>query len=1211
MEVLYETLDLLDQYEKERKNTISMNSTTTIVQKEDNKDQNEEVANPRESTTESNITRINSTRSSNSFEARTNSDVDDTDVESDEEFKSFPDESSFNYQTEKENIKYDANYYEYINQKNSGMRITSLPVSDNHMVTGRSRSSSSLSTPELLIYDSNDYDSSSSYGSLSEKMKFNQSFTYGSSSNIISNLPKSNKIANKSLSGNKIFQNNQLMDSCETLLNDMENNIEENISKRSSNSSSFSGSSSSDFLIPQRGISLLDSTRKARHKSFAGPSNPSPIPSPAIYSPRSKYSNIKTNNQKDIDDSQSDSSKTIPSSPSTPNEPFIGVMSRSFSVNSSNAGNMSFSNDYNVRPISSLYRNHSLGSHDKRFKSSREAGLKNRYSTYDTSRSRSVSPNQRKPSLSVLPGNINANGGVIRGISSSTPPVINYSEGSGSEFSRKDSLSSPLSQTATTFALTSKNTPPSPYQENLNKNLKDVKVDLPHTYTSKSSIESENNVKEAGSHVGQSLTDDKIQNGSIDRPVIDNVNVQNLSDNLVGVQNSTNSIQSFSTNSSRLNSNDSTLSNNSNKGGRLNSIDIVNNGLLSPRSINSSHDVDKVIREKLSLPVSKRKSSIPKQPILYQEPFSEMSKPKKLNSTKDSEKEVFDTLIQLLDQLESNQNQTNQGLVDTTATDASLQEALNHLEKSYFPEGREKEEQKLPLHVDIVKNSPMINSINENDLSNRIVKMDTRDGSQTPTSLVTSNEPELKKINMNSPARIRGQEELQRILNNSAPSLHVKSKKERAKQHNQYKLLQLQQKQELRIKKIQQQQQQQQQQQLQNHLKQQISQKLQQNAIIQQKLKQFGGDPNLISISPDLRIMNPDNDYNSPISEISINDIGDSNPRRYDSITPLISPVSTYSSMDNLSAVSISTRPRKSSFNNQQYVPVPIVNNGKDTSMFSNSYESTKEFKYSPGVSSVNSSRISPNQSFTSIPIMVPSLGHSPSVQSKSFSVDITNENSIPSIQQQKLYSRSPSAQCVDISSSLEAKKQRKSKKTSIFYIPPDNSSKPLSAVVSDVSDVSINNELDTVTKNNTIINSNSNAAPTVNYDIRASLYKNGNYNLSADNLPMLKEKAELNYSLKKSNSYGSKLNNYGIVDERQVGFKKIDIDNAEGETFIERFMNELNVTTGFENNILKQRAQQQDEERREMKRRTLNFQNQDINTSSIIVNIPPSFKKY
>jgi len=211
MEVLYETLDILDQYEKDKKNTISMNSATTIVPKEEIKDQNEEDKNPRESTAESNITRINSTRSSNnSFEVRSNSDVDsDTDVESDEEFKSFPDDTPFNYQNEKENLRYDTNYYEYMSQKNNGMRINSLPITDNRINMGRTRSNSSLSTPELLIYDSNDYDSSSSCGSFNEMRRYNQSFTYGTSNNIISDLPKSNIIVNKSLSGNKIFQNNQ------------------------------------------------------------------------------------------------------------------------------------------------------------------------------------------------------------------------------------------------------------------------------------------------------------------------------------------------------------------------------------------------------------------------------------------------------------------------------------------------------------------------------------------------------------------------------------------------------------------------------------------------------------------------------------------------------------------------------------------------------------------------------------------------------------------------------------------------------------------------------------------------------------------------------------------------------------------------------------------------------------------------------------------
>jgi len=959
------------------------------------------------------------------------------------------------------------------------------------------------------------------------------------------------------------------MDSCETLLN-MENNMEEEFTNRNSTSST----ASSDFSIPQRGVSLLDSTRKARSKSFAGPPNPSPIPSPAL-------TNVKTNNSKDSDVSQGDSSKAVPPSPSSINDPFIGPMSRSFSVSSSNNSpniNMSFSNDYNLRPISSLYRTHSVGSRDQRAsRNNHETSLNNRYSSYEANRSRSLSPNHKKPTLSVLPGNINANGGVVRGISSSTPPVINYSEGKVLE-NKKESITSPLSQNALSLQ-TFRNTPPqSPHIDNVNKNL-------PHKYVSKSSVESESNVKEAGYHFVHNFPEEQNQN-IVDTVIVDKVNGQNISpkDNRVSVQNSTVSVQSVSSINSRLNSD--SIGNL----GRSNTDDSVNSGLLNPHSRTGTPEIvntNVIKRENITLPVSKRKSSIPKPPILYQEPVNEIPKRKMISSyCKKSEKEVFNTLFNLLDQLESNQNQSNQQQISTTVSDrnARIQEALDHLEKSYFPEGREVNESKLPILAETLPKSPLINTINERDIIAKVVKKESVDRVHTPPNVGIS-EHEVFKVNKNSPARIRGQEELQRILNNSAPSLQIKSMKERSKQQQQYKLSQLQQKQEFRIKKIQNYQQQQ----IQNQLKHQINQKLQQNAMIQQKLKQLGNDPNSMSVSPSM--INPE--FNSPVSELSVIDFGgDINPRRIDSIIPMVSPVSTNSSMDNLSVVSISTRPRKTSLNKQHYIPIPQVNGKDASSSISNSYESSMK-PYSPGVSTIsaNSSRISPNQSFSGMPVMVPNLGYSPSVQSRSFSVDVANESSIPRIQQHKVYSRSPSHQCVDISTSEEAKKQRKSKTHSIFYIPPENSSKPLSAVVSDVSDVNMENELETVTKNNTIINSNSNSIPGVNSNVRNSLYKN-TFNLSADNLTRLKEKTEVvNSPIRKSNSYGSGLNNYGVVDGRQSEFRRFE----EGETIIDHIFNELNITTGFENNILRQRAQLEEERRALDARRRTHLQNQVI----------------
>jgi len=125
MELLNETLDLLEKFEKERK--VSVNSAKTIVpDKEENKANTEEKekTNQRTSTTESNITRINSIRSSKSFELHSNlendSDQDsNTDVgeSDDEEFRSFPDETAIYIQNDKESIRYDANYYDYISQK--------------------------------------------------------------------------------------------------------------------------------------------------------------------------------------------------------------------------------------------------------------------------------------------------------------------------------------------------------------------------------------------------------------------------------------------------------------------------------------------------------------------------------------------------------------------------------------------------------------------------------------------------------------------------------------------------------------------------------------------------------------------------------------------------------------------------------------------------------------------------------------------------------------------------------------------------------------------------------------------------------------------------------------------------------------------------------------------------------------------------------------
>jgi len=463
---------------------------------------------------------------------------------------------------------------------------------------------------------------------------------------------------------------------------------------------------------------------------------------------------------------------------------------------------------------------------------------------------------------------------------------------------------------------------------------------------------------------------------------------------------------------------------------------------------------------------------------------------------------------------------------------------------------------------------------------------------------------------------------------------YAKSKKEKTKQLQQQqqqqqmiKLMQLQQKQEMRIRMLQQQE-------YQNLLKQQINQKLQENAILQQKLRK--------NSEPYINTHHNEREFNSPYLEVGYNtDIAENNPHRYDSI----SSTSTYNSMDSLT-VPKSPRPRKGSFGNQGFTSpyqnllspiqnspvinheqlgVPITQDLKNIpinirpksnslleipSPLSSSYDSMKDFKASNGFfiptiysGDITSAKSSPNSPYSRASMVIPNLGVSPNmpnIQSKSFSIDITRDTPIINGQQQKLYSRSPTTQCVDISTSEEAKKQRKSKKTSIFYIPPDNKSKPLSAVVSDVSDVSnSSNEFDSVTKNNTIINGNHNVHQEESLNINNYLYKNNN-NSSADDLVLLKDRNDKIGPLRKSHSIGSSLNNYGMSNIRVLESKKNNFNYPEGETFVQRFLNDIHAGTGFENNILQQKREN-DKIEMEIRRRTVNANNNFINSSNSI----------
>jgi len=360
MDLLNETLDLIDQYENEKKRIMSVNSATTFVQKDD-KGNNVDNLNQRESTTESNITRINSNRGSDYFD-----------------FYSFT-ESESDYYSNTENEEFD-NVEEQDNKENI----------NNNSESGRAElgslnqlthSNSSLST-ELVICD----DSSSSNEPNDNNQQQNQP-TINENSNKPSDLQNTvieSRFVSKNLNGNKIFHNNNLLENAETYLN------EEHIKHRTKRIDR--------FVIPKRGISLSDVNRNARHKSYVGPQNPSPF-----------YGT--TNNEEGQDDLQKQGEdnphNSILSSSSSSSDPFVGPISCSFSVSSPNS---SYNGDYN-RPISSLYRNHSLGSNEKRssHRSFRESAI-SRLSTVDSYRSRSLSPNSNKRPIVSPKGN-----GIIMG----------------------------------------------------------------------------------------------------------------------------------------------------------------------------------------------------------------------------------------------------------------------------------------------------------------------------------------------------------------------------------------------------------------------------------------------------------------------------------------------------------------------------------------------------------------------------------------------------------------------------------------------------------------------------------------------------------------------------------------------------------------------------------------------------------------------------
>jgi len=327
MDLLNETLDLIDKYENEKRRNLSVNSATTIVQKED--------ISQRESTTESNITRINSNRSSNfsdldSF-GETESDYysssDSEEIflkESSEEYRSFPVEDDITQNGER---IVNNNSNNNTNQNNNHL---------NNNILKKPRSTSTFSTPELIC-DSNDYDSSSSYGE-SYKEKAPQPFT-----NRVQPNTNPTIIENKGLKGSLLFRSNKSDNNEEIVKPDTKN----------SDSKRFD-----DFVIPKRGISLDDNPGSIQLTHYYSKQKKSPI-------------FISSNNEVKGQAEEEDIRDSLSSSSLLSNDQHSGPISRSFTIgspysigspNSSfaiSSPNVSFNGEIpnNVRPISSLYRN--------------------------------------------------------------------------------------------------------------------------------------------------------------------------------------------------------------------------------------------------------------------------------------------------------------------------------------------------------------------------------------------------------------------------------------------------------------------------------------------------------------------------------------------------------------------------------------------------------------------------------------------------------------------------------------------------------------------------------------------------------------------------------------------------------------------------------------------------------------------------------------
>jgi len=378
MDLLNETLDLIEKYENEKRRNLSVNSATTIVQKED--------ISQRESTTESNITRINSNRSSNlsdldSF-GETESDYysssDSEEMylkESSEEYRSFP--------VEDDTIQNDEGIVNNNSNNNDTKQNNNLL---SNKILRKPHSNSTFSTPELIC-DSNDYDSSSSYDE-PYKGKAHQSLI-NENINRVQSSTNPIIVENKGLKGSLLFKSNK------------SNNIEEIVKPDTNNSNS---ERFDDFVIPKRGISLTDDmpgTKQVTH--YYSKQKKSPIV-------------VSSNNEVKGQAEEDDIRDSLSSSSFLSNDQHGGPISRSFTIgspfsigspNSSyvvNSPNVSFNGDINnVRPVSSIYRNQ-----DKNpYRSPKK--IINNPSAIDNNALRSLSPNLgRKSNMPIKSINVNA-----------------------------------------------------------------------------------------------------------------------------------------------------------------------------------------------------------------------------------------------------------------------------------------------------------------------------------------------------------------------------------------------------------------------------------------------------------------------------------------------------------------------------------------------------------------------------------------------------------------------------------------------------------------------------------------------------------------------------------------------------------------------------------------------------------------------------------